>query len=118
MGYWAVLVVLVGVLVLSQDGIGGIAQPTEVIRTGYACWGGCYNECILQTGTNPNERLPCYFQCVGSCFANPASGSDNNRYYCQLGCSLQQCVSRYSSDEKKQERCLDNCSTKICNINT
>lgn len=93
MGYWAVIVVLMGVLVLSQDGIGGIAQP---LRTGYACWGGCYNECILQTGINPSERLPCYMQCLGSCVANPASGSDN-QYYCQLGCSLEQCVSKFSS---------------------
>ncbi|KAI8568878.1 hypothetical protein RHMOL_Rhmol02G0234700 [Rhododendron molle] len=114
MGYRAVIVVLVGVLVLSQDGIGGIAQSTE-LRTGYACWGGCYNECILQTGKNPSERLPCYFQCLGSCIAHPAS---DNQYYCQLGCSLEQCVSRFSSDGRKQERCLDNCSTKICSINT
>lgn len=98
MGYWAVIVVLAGVLVLSQNGI-GIAQPTgsTQLRSGYACWGGCYNECILLNGKNPTQRLPCYLQCLGNCVAQPAS---DNQYYCQLGCSLEQCVMRFSSAGK------------------
>ncbi|KAH7840442.1 hypothetical protein Vadar_017021 [Vaccinium darrowii] len=109
-----VIVVLVGVLVLSQNGIGITAQEPG-LRTGYACWGGCYNECILLNGKNPSERLPCYLQCLGNCIAS--SPADYQYNYCQLGCSLEKCV-RVSSDGRKQESCLENCSSKVCNSNT
>uniref|UniRef100_A0A5B7AB73 Uncharacterized protein n=1 Tax=Davidia involucrata TaxID=16924 RepID=A0A5B7AB73_DAVIN len=93
-----VMVVLM-VVMLAQHATAGI----------YACWGGCYNDCILKNGKTPSERLPCYSQCLRNC--TPRSPSDY-QYYCQLGCSLQFCT-RFAYDGDGLERCIGNC-TNIC----
>ncbi|KAG5540606.1 hypothetical protein RHGRI_020729 [Rhododendron griersonianum] len=68
------------------------AKQGTSLGPAYACWGGCYNGCILQNGKylqNDDQKLPCYWKCLGSCISH--SGSDYH-YYCQLGCSLKLCT--------------------------
>ncbi|CAK9166614.1 unnamed protein product [Ilex paraguariensis] len=72
----------------------------------YACWGGCYNECILRTGKDPSQRLPCYGSCLGQCV--PQSPSDY-QYYCQIGCSFESCI-LFSYDGASLERCIESCA--------
>ncbi|XP_052210311.1 protein TAP1-like [Diospyros lotus] len=79
----------------------------------YACWGGCYNQCVLEYGLNPTQRVPCYLGCLGRCATSFPSDLE---YYCQIGCSLQQCI-RYSYDGANMERCLENCAGNICGLN-
>ncbi|CAK9136565.1 unnamed protein product [Ilex paraguariensis] len=62
----AVMVTLV-VFMLAQN---VTAEPVKGI---YTCWGGCYNQCVLQTKT-PSQRWPCYSKCLSNCI--PRSPSD------------------------------------------
>ncbi|XAR69327.1 hypothetical protein NMG60_11000867 [Bertholletia excelsa] len=78
----------------------------------YACWGGCYNQCILGSGNNPSERLPCYWSCLGTCISRP-SGQSDYQYYCQLGCSLQLCGQNLSGGATTKQ-CFQNCANRIC----
>lgn len=57
----------------------------------YACWGGCYNKCILLSlrSSAPTGSNPCYVQCVSKCI--PTS-SIEYQDYCSIGCSLELCV--------------------------
>ncbi|KAL6985368.1 hypothetical protein U1Q18_018744 [Sarracenia purpurea var. burkii] len=101
------VVVIVGFLVIGLVAQAAIAAP-QVLGSPYSCWGGCLNQCVLE------RTVPCYGSCLSSCFAHPAS---DYQYYCQLGCSIQQCL-RFSSDGARTESCLENCSSSICNIGT
>ncbi|KAH7845835.1 hypothetical protein Vadar_006569 [Vaccinium darrowii] len=69
-----------------------VAKQGTAVGPAYGCWGGCYNGCILQNGTKKSQfddqKLPCYWKCLGSCISH--SGSDFH-HYCQLGCSLKLC---------------------------
>ncbi|XP_052210971.1 uncharacterized protein LOC127813894 [Diospyros lotus] len=101
--WWVVVFCLLGVTALGDE-----QQSSR--RGTYACWGGCYNECVLQEGKEPSERVPCFLGCLGSCFDH--LGSDL-LYYCRLGCSLVSCV-RYRSDGGNLDGCLQNCSSNAC----
>ncbi|CAL5359069.1 unnamed protein product [Camellia sinensis] len=92
---WGVIVLVGLISVMAQQ------AKALGVREAYGCWGGCYNECILQSGMANSERLPCYLKCLGSCISLPLSVSASSdktgyQYYCQLGCSMDQCI-RFSS---------------------
>ncbi|KAI3792706.1 hypothetical protein L2E82_06594 [Cichorium intybus] len=38
----------------------------------YTCWGGCLNQCVLLADKKPEEKSPCYWNCLAKCF--PQSG--------------------------------------------
>ncbi|KAA8521755.1 hypothetical protein F0562_012428 [Nyssa sinensis] len=98
---WGVMVVLM-VAMLAQHGTAAGAGI-------YACWGGCYNDCILRNGKTLSEKFPCYLQCSRNCVSHSASVYQD---YCLLGCSLELC-NRFASDGQTLERCMGNC-TNIC----
>ncbi|KAL8244771.1 hypothetical protein R6Q59_011046 [Mikania micrantha] len=41
----------------------------------YSCWGGCLNQCVLLANKNPDSKIPCYWNCLATCF--PSSGSSS-----------------------------------------
>ncbi|KAI7737614.1 hypothetical protein M8C21_022785, partial [Ambrosia artemisiifolia] len=41
----------------------------------YSCWGGCLNQCVLLGDKKPEERVPCYWNCVAKCFPQQAKFS-------------------------------------------
>lgn len=44
----------------------------------YSCWGGCLNQCVLATDKKPEEKVPCYWNCLAKCL--PQQG----QYYSSL----------------------------------
>ncbi|KAL6533891.1 hypothetical protein OROHE_013724 [Orobanche hederae] len=56
----------------------------------YACWGGCYNECLLRSNRTSAERFACYYQCFNSSCVPPSAA--DYQYYCQIGCNLERCT--------------------------
>ncbi|KAL4592662.1 hypothetical protein LXL04_005665 [Taraxacum kok-saghyz] len=45
---------------------------THPVKAGmYGCWGGCLNQCILVTDKKPQEKSPCYWDCLTKCFPPP-----------------------------------------------
>ncbi|KAK6119460.1 hypothetical protein DH2020_001975 [Rehmannia glutinosa] len=93
--------IILMVLVLANIGVH--AQNT------YACWGGCYNNCFINTKRTQTESLACDYQCLNSCI--PHSAADF-KYYCQIGCSLKLCIP-VSYDSARLEKCFGKC-TKLC----
>ncbi|KAM7490332.1 hypothetical protein LguiA_033253 [Lonicera macranthoides] len=86
---WSVMIALVVLFLLVQHGEAGAV---------YACWGGCYNECVLKIGSNTQlDAIPCYLSCFSKCAPSRPSAT---HYYCQL-------------DGKKLGGCLGKCS-KTC----
>nr|XP_009616521.1 uncharacterized protein LOC104109046 [Nicotiana tomentosiformis]XP_016501359.1 PREDICTED: uncharacterized protein LOC107819733 [Nicotiana tabacum] len=79
----------------------------------YACWGGCYNQCIIlsfQAGTIPNNNNPCYVQCLSKCIPRSAAEYQN---YCKIGCSLELCVPTRSDAGADLDKCFGNCGN-VC----
>ncbi|KAI3822048.1 hypothetical protein L1987_09629 [Smallanthus sonchifolius] len=37
----------------------------------YSCWGGCLNQCVFLSDKKPDERVPCYWNCLAKCFPQP-----------------------------------------------
>ncbi|KAI3687393.1 hypothetical protein L1987_81088 [Smallanthus sonchifolius] len=54
-------ITLVVLMLLSQQGRAGV----------YSCWGGCLNQCLLLPDKKPDERVPCYWNCLAKCFPQP-----------------------------------------------
>ena len=55
----------------------------------YTCWGGCYNQCVIQIGHSQIPNLPCSWNCLKDCVPSLASVSGK---YCCLGCSMDRCI--------------------------
>ncbi|XP_059275168.1 uncharacterized protein LOC132029814 [Lycium ferocissimum] len=77
----------------------------------YACWGGCYNQCILLNvqGSVPG-RNPCYLQCLSKCIPRTASDYQN---YCKIGCSMEICIPTRSGNGADLDACFGNCGN-VC----
>ncbi|CAN4127852.1 unnamed protein product [Withania somnifera] len=77
----------------------------------YACWGGCYNQCILSNMQASAPGLnPCYVQCLSKCIPRSASEYQN---YCSIGCSLELCIPTRSDAGANLDACFGNCGN-IC----
>uniref|UniRef100_A0A3Q7HRT6 Knottin scorpion toxin-like domain-containing protein n=1 Tax=Solanum lycopersicum TaxID=4081 RepID=A0A3Q7HRT6_SOLLC len=80
----------------------------------YACWGGCYNKCILLTMKSrvPSGNDPCYVKCLSKCI--PTSSSEYKNY-CTIGCSLELCVAFRFDAGEDLDACYGNCG-RICRV--
>lgn len=55
----------------------------------YTCWGGCYNQCVIQIGHSQIPNVPCTWKCLKGCVPSLGSVSSN---FCFLGCSMDRCI--------------------------
>ncbi|XP_055819353.1 uncharacterized protein LOC129888401 [Solanum dulcamara] len=80
----------------------------------YACWGGCYNQCILLNMKHrvPTGNNPCYVHCLTKCIPTSASEYQD---YCKIGCSLELCVATRFDAGANLDACFGNCGN-ICRI--
>ncbi|KAJ8555403.1 hypothetical protein K7X08_012899 [Anisodus acutangulus] len=77
----------------------------------YACWGGCYNQCIiLNLQASVLGRNPCYVECLSKCIPRSAAEYEN---YCKIGCSLEICIPTRSNAGADLDACFGNCGN-IC----
>ncbi|MCD7451967.1 hypothetical protein HAX54_014345 [Datura stramonium] len=81
----------------------------------YACWGGCYNQCMILNSKASSSvpaagREPCYVQCLNKCVPRSTAEYQN---YCNIGCSLELCVPTRFNAGADLDACFGNCGN-IC----
>ncbi|KAM3378820.1 hypothetical protein P3S68_011233 [Capsicum galapagoense] len=80
----------------------------------YACWGGCYNKCILlNMRARVQQTNPCYLRCLSKCI--PRSTSEYQDY-CSIGCSLELCIPTRYDAGADLDACFGSCGN-ICRAN-
>ncbi|KDP37190.1 hypothetical protein JCGZ_06246 [Jatropha curcas] len=81
------------------------------------CFPGCFFGCLTAIEKiNPDglikNLIPCVQTCLKECLLHSTS---SGFYYCNLGCSIDSCITNEIGDVVKMESCVKNCSTNSCN---
>ncbi|GLT44806.1 hypothetical protein SLA2020_186830 [Shorea laevis] len=71
----------------------------------------CYDNCVKNC-RDPNTRDACVHDCIRKCIP-PNPSNANDVYYCNVGCSLDQCT-QFGKDVKKVGSCVGNCFRNFC----
>ncbi|GKV28163.1 hypothetical protein SLEP1_g37249 [Rubroshorea leprosula] len=73
----------------------------------------CFRDCLKNHCQHPENPGVCTQQCVRECLP-PSPSSASAVYYCNIGCSLDQCT-KFGNDVRKVGSCMDNCISNFCN---
>ncbi|GLT46155.1 hypothetical protein SLA2020_199320 [Shorea laevis] len=73
----------------------------------------CYKDCLRKFCQVPESPEPCIDLCIRNCVPHSPTNA-TVVYYCNVGCSLDQCT-QFGNEVMKVGSCVDDCFSNFCN---